>query len=356
MDKFDIKNISFGCELEWSDIDRSIDIPKELGSWEGPKIAGRYTGSEIDIVNTRGKWRGHGTCPLAMKCPVGGEIHVNPSKTVDSQFIRILRILDLFPVVDVACTNHGHIHVGVPGLLDDLETLKNIFRYTRLNEKDLIHACVGYSKEEAQEVRNAKLEEWSESYLLCGDGKQINPELYEQVEKAKTVDDVLYLLKTIPALDYFADTQQSVSTENSHRTAVNLYNLTRMETIEFRIFRASINPVEIYSSLKFVERYMEEAVKGEKGKPVLDILRENEYKFAQLNFEKDLVKGWEKTRASKGACGCLKKSQGYIPVTEDGMFNTFDALDLPLIERSSFETGLYNILVLCKLDFIGEVR
>ena len=50
--------LSFGAELEWSDVDRRQDIPEELGSWEGPKIAGRNLGSELDIVNTRGKWKG----------------------------------------------------------------------------------------------------------------------------------------------------------------------------------------------------------------------------------------------------------------------------------------------------------
>ena len=71
--------ISYGYEIEWSDIDRRVDIPIKLGQWEGPKIAGYYMGSEIDIVNTVGVWKGIGTDPLCIDCKVGGEINVQPS-------------------------------------------------------------------------------------------------------------------------------------------------------------------------------------------------------------------------------------------------------------------------------------
>lgn len=344
--KFDVKNISFGCELEWSDIDRRIDIPEELGSWEGPKIAGRYTGSEIDIVNTRGRWRGHGTDPLCMKCPVGGEIHVNPTRTVNSQLLRVLRILDLFPTVDVACTNHGHIHVGMPGILQDLKTLKNIFAYVEMNEMAVLENCVGYTKEEGLKVAKAQIDEWVKEYLLCGDGKKIHPNVFARVKTARSVSEVLTILQEERAIDFFYHDNSQKITENSHRTAINLYNLVRMETIEFRIFRASINPVEIYSSLMFVQRFIQEAVKGVEGKPVVEILKEGQFKFARLNFNEELAQGWQKTRSSKGACGCLKKSQGVIPVSEDPILVNH--------EFTSFETGLYNILTLCELDFEGS--
>lgn len=344
--KFDVNNISFGCELEWSDIDRRIDIPEELGSWEGPKIAGRYTGSEIDIVNTRGRWRGHGTDPLCMKCPVGGEIHVNPTNTITSQFYRILRILDLFPTVDVACPNHGHIHVGLPGILQDLKTLKNIFEYVEVNEMAVLENCVGYTKEEGFEVAHAHLDDWVKEYLLCGDGKMIHPNVFARVKTAKSVSEILEILQEEKAIDFYYHDRSQKITKNSHRTAINLYNLIRMETIEFRIFRASINPVEIYSSLVFVDRFIREAVKGLEGKPVVEILKEGNFKFAKLNFNEELAQGWQETRSSKGACGCLKKSQGVIPVTEDPIVVGSDVL-------TPFEKGLFHILVLCELDFKG---
>lgn len=348
----DSKKISFGCELEWSDIDRRVDIPITLGEWEGPKIAGYYMGSEIDIVNTKGQWKGHGTDPLCIECKVGGEIHTQPSNTIDSQMYRIMDIMNRFSTVCVACPNHGHIHVGIPGIKQDLEALKNLFRYTQKNEADLIKACCGYNEVEAQSVRDANLENWVKDYLLVGDGKSINPDIYEQVEKAESVERILNLLENTPCDDWFWDTNKRVSLWNSHRTAFNLFNLTKGETVEFRIFRASINPVEIYSSLFFAKRYVEEALKGENGKPVLEILKEGNFKFPKLNFDEDLARGWQETRSTKGRCGCFKHYMGTCIPSE---YPLEYALSRGMeYNYTAFEEGMLCIMMLVTKDFRGE--
>lgn len=344
--------MTYGLELEWSDIDRKVDIPEDLGSWEGPKIAGYYMGSEIDIVNTKGKWKGVGTDPLCVTCKVGGEIHTKPSETIDTQLIRMMRILDLFNVAGVACPNHGHIHVGfkTPDLMDSIECIKNIFAYTERNQEDLIIQCCGYDQKEHDLVRECPdLEDWVKQYLIVGDGKYIPPELFRAVEEAETAQDIQKALLEIKCLDWdpFEYKESPIrKTENSHRTAVNLFNLTKGNTIEFRIFRASINPVEVYSCLRFVQRYMEEAVKGVNGKLVLDILKEGNFKFPKLNFDAELAKGWQNTRQTKGRCGPFKKYTGVLEVSED-----------PILQKRELEgmdQGLKSILDICKLDFEGK--
>lgn len=331
--------LTFGCELEWSDTDRRVDIPESVGSWEGPKIAGYYMGSEIDIVNTKGKWKGHGTDPLCLDCPVGGEIHTQPSSTIESQMYRIMDIMNRFSTVAVACPNHGHIHVGIAGIKDDLQAIKNLFAYTKANEADLITACCGYSEAEAQEVRNSGLGTWVQDYLLVGDGKSISPDLYGLVERADTVSEVLNALERVSCDDWFWDTDMRVPTVGSHRTAFNLFNLTKGETVEFRIFRASVNPVEIYSTLYFAKRYVEEALKGADGKPVAEILTEGEFKFPKLNFDEDLALGWQNTRSTKGRCGCFKHYTGTVSPSEYKL------------ENSAFDQGMELILNLVKTDF-----
>lgn len=321
----DIK-LTFGAELEWSDIDRSINIPKDLGSWEGP-LVGRYNlGSEIDIVNTRGKWAGVATDPLAIDCPVGGEIHTVPSTTVDSQFYRIMRILDLFPTVGVACPNHGHIHVGVPGLLkpENLQILKNIFKYVEANESYVLEGCCGLTARTIYDIQHSSVEPWVKSYMLCGDAKKIDQEVYEEVQKSRSPETILRVLKHSPCLDYdyVMDKDGSyvrayVPTENSHRTAVNLFNLTKMESIEFRAFRATLNPEEIYSCLKFCEMFMKEAMKGDEGVPVRDLMMTYNFKFPMLEWDEELALGWQKTRHQKGRSGPFKKSSGILRPTED---------------------------------------
>ena len=343
-----LENFSFGCELEWSDIDRRIDIPAKLGSWEGPKIAGYYMGSEIDIVNTKGRWKGVGTDPLCITCKVGGEIHTQPSKLIESQLYRVMRILDLFPVANAACPNHGHIHVGVPGLLQDLNLLKNVFRYVRKNQDDLIRQCCGYTPLEADIIRQTNLADWVKSYFLVGDGKHIKQELFDRVEEAVTVKEVLQALEEVPCEDWFWSFNQIEETPNSHRTAVNLFNLTKGETIEFRIFRSTTNPVELWSCLHFVREFMNQALRGNEGIPVVNLIASQNYKFPQLNFNYELAKGWENTRQTKGRCGPFKKYTGYCDISED-----------PIILKEgknldAFEDGLDSVRLLCELDLAGK--
>lgn len=334
---------TYGCELEWSDIDRRIDIPSDLGSWEGPKIGDYYMGSEIDIVNTAGQWRGIGTDPLCIDCTVGGEIHTVPSPDVDSQLYRIMRIMELFPKIGVACPNHGHIHVKVPGLKTDLQTVKNFFEYLSVNEEDIIRECCGFDKEEYDKIMNSDLPMWTKKYLIIGDGKHISPRLYDSITFAENMNDVFQSLEQINCEDWDCISNVYYETPNSHRTAVNMYNLLKGDTIEFRIFRASLNPYEIYSCLKFVEAVVHEAVRGKSGKSVKQLLEERRYDFPKLNYDYELAKSWSETRQTKGRCGPFKKSFSSAPViTEDPIVRT--SAD----ELTGFESGLYNIRRLCE--------
>ena len=342
--------LSYGCELEWSDVDRRVDIPVELGSWEGPKIAGYYMGSEIDIVNTKGQWKGVGTDPLCITCRVGGEIHSQPSVFIESQLLRVMRILDLFSVANVACPNHGHIHVGIPEILreENLEFLKNIFRYTRKNQDDVIRAAAGYDAADQKEIMNSDLQNWVKQYLLVGDGKHITERVFDRVEKAGSVQEILNILQEEPCEDWEYVSNTVTKTPDSHRTAINLFNLTKGATIEFRIFRSTINPVELFSCLHFVRSYMTEALKGDEGVPVSEILKSFNYRFPKLNFNYALAKGWQDTRQTKGRCGPFKKYTGFCEVSEDPIIiKEFKDLD-------AFETGLATIVDLCHLDLQGK--
>lgn len=337
--------LSFGAELEWSDVDRQVDIPSCLGSWEGPKIAGFNLGSELDIVNTKGKWRGIATDPLCISCPVGGEIHVNPSFTIDSQLIRIMRIMGLFDMLGVACPNHGHIHVGVPGLRDNLDLLKNVFKYTEKNGVEVLRNCCGYDKEEYLKIiSDSNLKEWTKKYLTVGDAKTISDILYKRVADSFSAEEALYWIKKTTAVDYDWVQDSAEATVNSHRTTVNLFNLTKANTIEFRVFRASINPAEIYSTLLFSKRYVEEALKGSEGKPVSDILQEGLFRFPRLNFNSNLAQGWQNTRLEKNRSACLKHYTGFCQVSEDPL------IAFPNSSLQVEEEGLLIILDLCKRD------
>lgn len=346
-----IPRFSFGTELELSDVDRSVDIPRELGSWEGPKIAGYYMGSELDIVNTKGKFRGVATDPLCLTCQVGGEIHVNPTYTVESQMYRIMRIFDLFSQLGVACPNHGHIHVAIPGLKEDFQRFKNFCLYFLDYERDIFQSCCGYDGNERQEIFKSDLPEEVKDYLLYGDAKINQDSVYYAVKECTSTKEILEVLRNSSVVNYDWVTGDEKDVPGSHRTCVNLYNLVKGDTIEFRVFRASINPVEIYSSLRFVEAVVTEALKDgnlEDKMNIWQILHEcgKVYRFAPLNFDEELAKGWWNTRQTKGRCGCLKKYSGCLEPFEDPIV-TLDT------EVSQVEQGYILLTRLCDWDWRG---
>lgn len=340
--------LSFGMELEWSDIDRRVDIPESLGSWEGPKIAGYYMGSELDIVNTKGRNKGQATDPLCILCQVGGEIHTVPSETIDTQMMRVMQIMNLFDVVNVACPNHGHIHVGIPGIKNDLEGLKNMFEWLYENQHKLLDAITGTNSLEVALIKESNIPSWVKSYLVVGDAKSIPAEDFEKIREAQSVQEILQILKDQEyVLDEEPFSHEYRNVYGSHRTVLNMFNLTKGETVEFRGFRASINPVEIYSCLYFAKRAVEEALKGKDGLSVDEILKEGIFRFPQMNFDEKLAQGWADSRLDKGRCGPFKKYTGYCEVSEDPIFTK----ETP---RTAEEEGMLAILDLCKLDFEGR--
>lgn len=311
-----MSKFSVGAELELSDIDRSVDIPIALGRWEGPKKDGYYMGAEIDIVNTLGEDWGKGTDPLCQTVHVGGEINTQPSYSPEVQTNRLLEIINLFPHCEVGSVNHTHIHTFMEGLAENVELLKNVFEYTKLNEVDTMKACYGWTPEIDTAVMNSRLPEWCKTYLHWDGCRRINPVVYEKVAEATSVQEILNILETYNCYHYCWVRDGWHETE-SHRTAINLFNLTKGKTIEFRCFRGTKDPYEFYSSLIFVQRYMEEALKGASGKPVVEILKEANFKFAIFDWNEGQIGGWAATRHKKGRGDDYKHYSGTVVPSED---------------------------------------
>lgn len=347
--------LSLGTELEWSDIDRRLDIPKNLGSWEGPKIGSYYMGSEIDIVNTKGEWRGITADPLCVTCPVGGEIHVAPSYTAESQLIRIMRIMNLFSTIGIGPMSHNHVHVGIPGIHNNLEALKNLFAYVEDNEQDLLRFCYGWNCYMQDIVYDSQISDEAKDYLHFDGGKSLNPGIFRCVKDDCTcVADVLEALKGYRAYEYDWITDSEEDKElNSYRTGINLFNLTKGETVEFRCFRGTLNPEEIYSILVFCKRFVTEALKGKEGKSVVRILSEGNFNFPELNFEEDLVLGWEKTKHKKGRGGPFKKYSGFMVPREDFLLEKVQKQGVEILDDE--EEKSYRIIThLCQADLLGK--
>lgn len=301
-------NISYGFELELSDADRSISIPEILGRWEGPKENGYYMGAELDIVNTIGQYKGVASDPLCETCTVGGEINVSPSPSIMSQFCKIHDIINLFPQIGSGHVNHFHVHTYFEEL-EDLDSLKQLIKYTIANEKDLINSTY---LQNWNDFDYSNISDWGRTYLLQDGGRYLNTEIGLYIDSIVSKSELMSLLDR-PG--YFIE-NGTVNISGSKRTAVNFSNLITNKTLEFRCFRSTLCYYEILSELMFVTDFITEGLKHD-GKSVKQILADSNYRFAPLVFDEELQLGWEKTRYGKGRGDAYKYYfKDSMPVTD----------------------------------------
>ena len=161
MTKYDRNTFTYGYEIEWGDIDRKMPIPEELGAWE-------YC--ETDIINLREPYRGLGSDPKGINPPVGGEINTKPTKTWQEQVDNIMKLHDMFvehgTPPTAGCVNHGHLHIHVPGLTEDIDALKRLSLYLRDNQHMTIDRCYQF-----RVVPNMDLTKTAKTYLKHDGGR-----------------------------------------------------------------------------------------------------------------------------------------------------------------------------------------
>jgi len=270
------ENLTFGFELELSNVIKSTKLPEYLGKWEF---------CEADIINTRGKYANISADPKGINPPVGGEINTIPSLTKEDQVERIMRIIDLFKNLgqdpDVGMTSHSHIHVHIVGLENDIESLLNLVDYINTNQ-DLTF-------EKVYRFDGSKIPEGfskAKTYLK-NDGARRMPNWM--------ADNICYKCNTIPeVLTMLARGKDSKVPVRPVRYGVNLYSLKNCKTIEFRCFRGTLDKEELSDCFEFVERFILEGLKY--GKPVIEILKEKDWKFPAMQFNKDQAEGWLNTK------------------------------------------------------------
>lgn len=277
--KYDAKDFTWGYEIEWGDISRNTVIPEHLGKWEF---------AETDIVNERAPYRGIACDPLGLEPPVGGEINTKPTNTWLDQVNRIFDIKELFEnqgeTPTTSCVNHGHLHVHVPGLRDDIDALKRLITYIRDNQHMVIDRC--YQFRLHPDMSMAKT---AKTYLKWDGGRPMPDYMCNNIIKlANNFDDFIKL---------HAAGKDGVSMGRPFRYAINTYCMKHTDTIEFRCFRSSTSLEELISSFSFAEKFIDAALND--GPPVEDIFSNIQFKFPKFEYNHELYLGWEKTKYDK---------------------------------------------------------
>jgi hypothetical protein len=276
MKYYDPNTFTYGFEIEWGDIDRKMQIPEELGSWE-------YC--ETDIINLIEPYRGLGSDPRGINPPVGGEINMMPTKTWQHQVDNIMKVKELFDdhgtPPTAGCVNHGHLHIHVPGLIEDIDALKRMMRYIKENQHVVMDRVYQF-----RVYPNMEQTKTAKTYLKH-DGGRIAP------------DWLLENLATVPVdfndwLRVHCCGKDAKTLSRPFRYGIHTYALKNSKTVEFRCFRSSIDRREIEDSFRFAAAFMDAALND--GPDVQEILLSYDYKFPPFTYEHEMYMGWEKTK------------------------------------------------------------
>lgn len=290
--KYNPADFTYGYEIEWGDIPRNFAVPEHLGTWEH---------AETDILNLHGEYALRAVDPLGIDPPMGGEINTKPTATWEEQVDRIVEIRDLFVNVGHAPTsslvNHGHLHVFVPGLREDIEALKRLVAYVRDNQVLTVEKCYGYYDDPGMKgaVRGAK------SYLKL-DGGRLMP--------GYMIENILNLASNFEHfIKLHAAGKDGVSMGRPFRYAINTYCMKHTGTIEFRCFRSSTKREEIESQFRFATAFIDAALNG--GPSVEVILEDGNFVFPPYVWNREHWDAWATTKWDKSRG---KKVRNYYEV------------------------------------------
>ena len=276
---YDKKDFTWGYEIEWGDIDRRLEIPEHLGSWEF---------AETDIVNIHEPFKYVACDPLGEEPYMGGEVNTKPTATWEEQVERILEVKKIFDDAgnqpSASCVNHGHLHVFVPGLKDDLDSLKKLITYIKANQADTIEACYQYY--DAGSMKKAK---GAKMYLKYDGGREMPEYMCDNIVNLATDFDHFIKLH--------AAGKDGVSMGRPFRYAINTYCMKHTGTIEFRCFRATTERKHMESMFRFVEAFIDAALND--GPSVKEILSEGDYEFPPFEWNLNQWVGHQKTKWDK---------------------------------------------------------
>lgn len=101
---------TYGAEHEWADWPLDRELPKGFG----------IDTKDCTIVNSNGI----ANDPKGKLYRFGGEINTPPTQTIEDQVGILTHLKELYPEAKVNYRSNLHLHIRIPGLIEDLESLK----------------------------------------------------------------------------------------------------------------------------------------------------------------------------------------------------------------------------------------
>ncbi len=273
-------DMSFGSEIELGDVLKSLPIPEELGTWEF---------SETDFVNLREPYKFVAVDPLGISPPVGGEVNLKPTKTIAEQVDKIRKLITFFEASGYPPTSSAisffHVHVHVKGLTENMPALRSLMRYIQENQKDAVEIAGGGFREYPDMKKYPR----TVMYLKYDGGRQ-HPDgfLNNIINHSETFDD--FVRNHCLSMD-------RKRMGRPLRYAINTYSLKHIGTVEFRMFRNTLDLGEIEDCLRFCRDFMLAALNS--GPSVVELAKRGNYNFPRFRWSAAEYGGWINTRYDK---------------------------------------------------------
>ena len=186
----------------------------------------------------------------------GGEINTPPSDTPCGQVDALRTILSMHPGATVNHRSNLHVHIRVPGLRDDLASLKQIARYNAANLKIALSLV--------EPIPAPTRFEYADFIQYTGAVRRYKRRLRSH-HMTLSGSRTMRQLAAQSSFEFFsAEVPVSAGGKPQWhlgiRTAINLRQLQETDTIEFRHFPGTLNADELLTCVEWCRDYLDAAL------------------------------------------------------------------------------------------------
>lgn len=245
---------TYGVEHELADWDQRRGLPKGEG-WGTDR-------KDVTMVNSNGI----AVDPKGKLYPYGGEVLTPPTELVQQQADHLKTFTRMHPEAKVNYRSNLHVHVRVPGLVDDLESLKRIARFNRQWLREVLPLVEpiprpwpddrGTQAEKDGAMRRYRRRRASHHTIVTDPRVEVQlaaetVEAFFEAECPRAKSDGRPLWHLAP------------------RAAVNLRHLREdVDTVEFRHFPGTLDPDRLVTCVRWCRDYMQLALGLSHGSPI----------------------------------------------------------------------------------------
>lgn len=231
-----LENPTYGAELEVCDYN-ALECESAL-----VELGAQRNNKDTTIINSSGV----ANDPSLRTCIFGGEINTKPTDTLQEQLSHIQKIHD---TIEPFCYNHSsnlHLHLGFPGLENDLSALKkiNAWLFKNLPYIQQTYIFPEVLRQGQVGIDNSKIRKSFLKRRKISRGRLISEIIYNQQLKTNSP-------KEFYDANRFKNAKGEYVGYTFQRPFINFYQLWQSGTIEFRCFSSTKDLSQIEEAFKF---------------------------------------------------------------------------------------------------------